>query len=132
MGGALAILPPVATPRTIANAGSDGAPIAYGGHGPATSHIFAGSGTPLAPAVSITGYAWTLVSKPTGSLAAIKAGTETTAAPELEAIDAVGTYLLYLVVTDNTGGPRGGAQLASRSSRVQTAPGFRSRSRRNT
>lgn len=66
-----------------------------------TTQALSGSGTPGTGGSSIASYAWTLLSKPAGSAAALTgAATQT---PTVTGIDLPGSYLVMLVVTDNVG-----------------------------
>lgn len=83
--------------KPLANAGAD----IFKAHAGLTfaSTALTGSGTPIAPAVSIASYAWEILSKPSGSTASID--FPATQNPNLLDIDVYGNYVLALVVTDN-------------------------------
>lgn len=75
---------------------------------PIASVTLSGSGTPGTGGSSITGYAWSIVSQPTGGGATLSDAT--IAGPTFGPISVQGDYVLFLRVTDNLG-----AQSASRS-----------------
>lgn len=75
---------------------------------PIASVTLSGSGTPGTGGASITGYAWSIVSQPTGGGATLSDAT--IAGPTFGPISVQGDYVLFLRVTDNLG-----ARSASRS-----------------
>ena len=85
----------------LANAGADQTFSSDAVSG-ALNATLSGSGTPGTGGSSITGYAWSVLSKPAGSAFGIISGGNT-ATPTVGPIDVFGNYRLFLVVTDNTG-----------------------------
>lgn len=84
----------------IADAGSAGADIAYATWVGVTTRALAdGGSTAGTGGSSIVSRQWTLISKPSGSAAALTGATTST--PTLTGIDRAGNYLVMLVVTDN-------------------------------
>lgn len=69
---------------------------------PTATILLDGSGSlPSGGATTITAYAWTLVDKPPGAAATLTDAT--TATPTLNDVDIEGTYIVFLVVTDDAG-----------------------------
>lgn len=83
----------------IAIAGSPGLQIPYSSWSGTSSRALSGTGLPGTGGSSISGYAWTLLSAPAGSSAALTSAS--TATPVLTGIDRAGIYVVILVVTDN-------------------------------
>lgn len=83
----------------IAIAGSPGLQIPYSSWSGTSSRALSGTGLPGTGGSSISGYAWTILSAPAGSSAALTSAS--TATPVLTGIDRAGIYVVILVVTDN-------------------------------
>jgi hypothetical protein len=80
----------------VANAGTDQT-IAFGAL-PTTASLTGGGTDP--DSGTIVSYAWSILWKPAGSAAALSSASAQN--PTLNGVDAAGTYLLFLVVTDSS------------------------------